>query len=189
MLISLTGPSGIGKDYIKQALLRHFATLQEVIWLTTRLQRPNEEAGRCNREPINDDTFNLLMSEGQIVFHQELYGHQYGLRREGAWFSNQGLWITEFHIDNLAEARKICFGIKTIGLIPHDIKLLESRLERRATESLVERRRRLDEAEDEIGRILANKEQFDRLLVITPENEGVIGNIAIGLVSEVLEVR
>ena len=55
MLISLTGPSGIGKDYVKQALLRHFATLQEVIWLTTRLLRPNEEDGRSNREPIDDD--------------------------------------------------------------------------------------------------------------------------------------
>lgn len=42
MLIALSGPSGIGKGFIKEKLLREYPDIKEIQWITTRKLRSTE---------------------------------------------------------------------------------------------------------------------------------------------------
>lgn len=42
MLITLTGPSGIGKGFVAEYLLARFPGVEELVWTTTRPLRPTE---------------------------------------------------------------------------------------------------------------------------------------------------
>jgi len=85
MIISFSGPSGIGKGFVKEHLLRIYPHIGELVWFTTRFPRSNEKQG--NRIHISSSEFNKLSEVGDLVLVQHLYGHRYGLKRESLLFS------------------------------------------------------------------------------------------------------
>ncbi len=129
MLFALSGPSGIGKGYIKQRIASVYPGLRELAWFTTRPLRP-EETAVGNRRPVTRETFDALVASGDCVLEQELYGNGYGLSRTEL-LSCEGVWFTEFHPENLARARTLRDDIVAIGLVTNDLDLLTERLMRR----------------------------------------------------------
>ena len=112
MIISLSGPSGIGKGFIKERLLQLYPHIQELAWFTTRTLRSNEHGG--NRIHVSLPEFNQLAGFGELVLVQDLFGHRYGLRKEDSLPSSD-IKLTELHPDNLLKALRINHAIFAIG--------------------------------------------------------------------------
>ncbi|MCX6715572.1 MAG: hypothetical protein NT077_00980 [Candidatus Taylorbacteria bacterium] len=134
MLISLTAPSGGGKEFLKKALLQRFPGLKELCWTTTRLLRHRGEIQGVTRESVSHTEFDALEKAGELAFVQSLVGGRYGIRR-GFLERTSGHFLTEFHIDNLIATSRAGHSPVAIALIPRDIAFLEERLARRGTRS------------------------------------------------------
>ena len=175
MIVSLSGPSGIGKGFIKERLLQLYPHVQELAWLTTRPQRSNELQG-SNRTHTPLPEFNELVGSGELVLVQDLFGHRYGLRKKDL-LPSLDIKLTELHPDNLLEARRINPMIFAIGLVTFDLSLLHQRLSVvRKTESLAEIERRVATARSEIETILQLRSTFASVIEVDKANEDQILN-------------
>jgi guanylate kinase len=172
MIISLSGPSGIGKGFIKEHLLKAYPFIEELVWFTTRLARPNEQGS--NRTHVSLPEFNKLANTGKLALVQDLYGHRYGLRKEDL-VPSPHIRLTEFHPDNLREALKINPAIFAIGFITFDLPLLHKRLSViRNTESAEEIEERITAARIEIETILAQSSLFASVIEVSQASEDSI---------------
>ena len=174
MIISLTGPSGAGKGYLKTALLQRFVSLKELRWTTTRSLRPGEIQGDT-RESISKQEFGELACAGEFKFVQQLFNNSYGIRRH--FLKNEsGFFLTEFHIENLilAHSQELC--LIAVGLIPQSFEFLNERLKRRATESAKEIESRLISAKNEISLINQHRHLFSLLVKFSGTNEHTVAD-------------
>lgn len=172
MIISLSGPSGIGKGFIKERLLQIYPHIQELAWLTTRPLRSSEQGG--NRIHVSLPKFNQLSEFGELVLVQDLYGHRYGLRKEDMLPSSDTK-LTELYPDNLLEALRINPSIFAIGFVTSDLSLLHKRLSVvRKTESLAEIEKRVAMAESEIVTILQRRSLFTSVIEVTEAGESLV---------------
>jgi len=172
MIISLSGPSGIGKGFIKEQLLQDYPFIKELAWFTTRSLRPNEKVGNRISVPISE--FNNLVETGKLVLVQDLYGHRYGLKKEDLLPSPQ-VSLTEFHPDNLSAAMEINPEIIAIGLVTFDLSFLRKRLSVfRNTESAAEIEQRVAVAKIEIETILRHKSLFEAVIEVAEVSESSV---------------
>lgn len=169
MIIAFSGPSGIGKGFIKEGLCRLHPHIEELKWLTTRSLRVNEAGG--NRVHVPAEEFARLVESDEVVLVQNHFGHQYGLRK-GDLSPCQGVRLTELHPSIAAEALKINPEIILIGLVTLDLSLLRKRLTViRKTESPAEIEKRLAQAEGEIRAILEQRTLFVSVVEVTEAKE------------------
>lgn len=169
MIIAFSGPSGIGKGFIKEGLLRLHPHMKELKWLTTRSLRMNENAG--NRIHVPAEQFALLVQSDEVVLAQNHFGHQYGLKK-GDLSPSQETKLTELHPSIATEALRINPEIILIGLVTFDLLLLRKRLTLiRKTESQAEIEKRLAQAEDEIKMILKQRELFASVIEVSESKE------------------
>lgn len=187
MIIALSGPSGIGKEYIKERILTTFPFLQELNWFTTRQLRTNEACS--NRTSITTSEFNKLMNANKLVLVQNLYGYLYGLKRVDL-LPTPHIRLTELHPNNIAEALKINPAIVVIGLITHDLSLLRKRLSViRNTESKSEVEKRVMAAETEIRTILRHKQLFASVIEVSEISEASISEQVLTILSPYLKKK
>lgn len=171
MLFSLTGPSGVGKGFIKHALQATFPDMRELVWLTTRPLRAKELQGPANRRTVSQGHFERLRNSGKFAVHQTLYGNSYGITLDELTRSRSGgLWITEFHIDTLADIRSFVPDFVPIALIPESMSLLQERIIARdpATAGLAVR---LGNAQREIAAILQRSAEFSLTVKVSKATE------------------
>lgn len=174
MIIALSGPSGIGKGYVKEAILKENPDVKEAVWYTTRELRPGEK----NRKSITNAEFDSLKLTGKLVLVQDMFGHRYAMCKEDL-MTTDGIILTEIHPYVVREAKIINPNIFFIGMITDDIELLRERLSvRRKTESPEEIEHRLQTAMMEISTINENRELFDEVIVVKRSNESEIAPIA-----------
>lgn len=172
MIISFSGPSGIGKGFIKERLLKLYPHIRELMWLTTRTLRSNENGG--NRIHVSLPEFNQLVEFGDLVLIQDLHGNRYGLRKEDLLPSSDVV-ITELHPDNLVEALRINPAIFAVGLVTSDLSLLHKRLSIiRKTEIKEEIEKRVATAKSEIETILRQKSLFVSIIEVTEAGEALV---------------
>lgn len=186
MIISLSGPSGIGKGFVKEGLLQLFPNIQELAWLTTRPLRPKEQSGG-NRIHVSLPEFDQMAKLGELVLLQDLFGHRYGLRKKDL-LPNSDIKLTELHPDNLLEALKINPAIFAIGLVTFDLSLLRKRLSVvRKTESLAEIEERIATARSEIATILQHKTLFTSVIEVTEAGEDRVVNEVCAVLTQHLQ--
>lgn len=174
MIISLSGPSGIGKGFTKEHLLRCYPHIEELVWFTTRPLRPNEQGG--NRTSVSSSEFDKLAKSGELTLVQDLYGHRYGLNKEDL-LPCLGTKLTELHPDNLREAFRINPAILAIGFVTFDLSLLNKRLSVvRKTESVAEIEQRITIAKIEIETILLQRAMFTSVIEVTETGEASVLN-------------
>ncbi len=167
MIISFTGPSGVGKGFLKRKLIEAYPDVKELSWATTRLPRDGETGRVC----MDDEAFARILKSGGILFDHELYGSRYGLLVSE--IDPRGSYVTELHVSNVSRASSCSWEIYRIAVLPEDIKFLETRLrDYRATETEDEIRERLAAAEDEIARI--HTETFECVFRVSQANENMI---------------
>lgn len=190
MLISLTGPSGIGKGYVRQAVLQQFPYIKELPWITTRPLRPDELQGRSNRISVERSVFESLQATGELTLVQMLHGHQYGLLRSYLAIQSAEVYLTEFQMTNLEKVRKDNVPLQAIGLLPSDLGFLRTRLvEYRGSESPTEVERRITLAEEEIITMQQHRSIFSLLITVSGENEGNVTTKVLEFLTPVLEKR
>jgi len=171
MIISITGPSGIGKGYIVRGVISQYPNIKEFVWLTTRSLRADEQ-NDCSREHISFKEFQLLRKQKKLVFVQKLFGNYYALRLTDVCNSNMQTYITEFHIDNLKKALSLGIPIVSIGLVPSSISFLRERLKSyRGTEDDYEINKRIESAKIEIEKIRERTSLFSKVFEISQFTE------------------
>ena len=174
MIIALSGPSGIGKGFMKESVLAGYPDAKELVWYTTRAPRPNE----TNRKSISEEQFASLADAGKLALVQGIFGHRYGVAVDDL-LEKSGIWLTEIHPFVVADAKQINSELRLIGLVTDDLDLLRERLTlRRKTEKPDEIGLRLKTAIDEMESIKKNAPMFERIVTISRDNESSIPIIA-----------
>ncbi len=171
MLLSITGPSGVGKGYLKRQILQVLPSFSELIWLTTRPLRPDEIEGVSNRKHISFEDLSTLKARGMLVHEQFLFGNWYALTVEELARRHSADCMTETHIDMLSAMQAVAPHVVTLALVPKTIGLLEDRLIRR--DGLLDEavRLRLEAAPKEIERIREKTSDFSLVIEVSRETE------------------
>lgn len=173
MIISLSGPSGIGKGFIKEKLLQLYPHIQELAWFTTRPLRSNERQGG-NRIYVSLPEFNQMVESGELVLVQDIFGHRYGLRKEDL-LPSSNIKMTEVNPDNMLEALSINPKIFAIGFVTFDLSLLHKRLSvLRKTESPAEIEERVTRAIGEMETILRLRSLYASVIEVTEATESLV---------------
>lgn len=173
MLITLTGPSGIGKGFIKEKLLQVYPFIEELVWFTTRDLRLNEQ--NSNRISVTNEEFNELVKSNDLVLVQnDLFGYSYGIKKKDL-LPSSSIKLTEIHVNNIKQAFEFNPTILAIALITDDFSILQNRLSFiRKTESLVEIEKRIISAKIEVESILSNKDLFTSIIEVSRASESTI---------------
>lgn len=182
MIIALTGPSGIGKGFIKEKLLQVYPFMEELTWFTTRGPRPNEQ--KSNRIFVSKEEFEVLVVSNDLVLVQnDLFGYSYGIKKKDL-LSSSCIKLTEIHVDNIKRALEINPTILVIGLITHDFSIIRNRLSViRKTEDLIEIEKRMISAKVEVETILSNKDLFASIIEIDKASEEMIFKQVISVIT------
>ena len=162
LIVSLSGPSGVGKGTILSKVREHLPESRSSVSVTTRSPREGEEEGVAYFFR-NKDQFKKMLSDGEIIEYDEYVGNFYGtpagpLKEMSASGSDVLLDLTI--AGSLALKEKFEEAV-TIFILPPSYEELESRLKGRGTETEDVVARRLAEAKGEILR--AN--EFDYVVV------------------------
>lgn len=80
-LIVLSGPSGVGKNTVLNAVLPVVPDLRYSVSATTRAPRPGEVHGR-DYFFVSDDEFDEMVRDGQLLEWAEFVGRRYGTPRD-----------------------------------------------------------------------------------------------------------
>ncbi|MBW8351797.1 guanylate kinase [Bacillus sp. IITD106] len=152
LLIVLSGPSGVGKGTVRQAIFsRPDAKFEYSISMTTRKPREGEVDG-VDYFFRSREEFEQLIKEGKLLEYAEYVGNYYGTPLD---YVNETLAsgkdvFLEIEVQGAKQVReKVPDGL-FIFLMPPNLNELESRIVGRGTESIELIRNRMEAAKREI---------------------------------------
>jgi guanylate kinase len=166
MLVIISGPSGVGKDTIIEALRRlpRERDAHYVVTCTTRARRPGEEDGKSYHF-LDRARFARLRQAGQFLEANEVHGHWYGTPRDQvrtALAAGRDV-ILKIDVQGAQVVKETVPEALLIFLVPPSLEDLFHRLRSRATESADELELRQRNAAIELAR------QHDYDYVVTNE--------------------
>jgi guanylate kinase len=160
----VSGPSGVGKDTVIEAL-RHLpdgATRHYVVTCTTRPRRAYEVDG-VHYQFMDDVAFRQLRDSGGLLEANDVHGHWYGTpRRQVRRALRQGKdVILKIDVQGAAEVKQKVPEALLVFLVPPSLEDLFGRLQSRATESADE----LDLRQRNAALELARQKDYDYVVV------------------------
>jgi guanylate kinase len=161
-LIVLTGPSGVGKGTLLNALLAEHPELYLSISATTRSPRGAEEDG-VEYYFYTRDRFEAAIAAGEMLEWAEFAGNYYGtpIAPVKAQIDAGISVILEIELAGARQVAKIFPAAVRIFILPPNIDELETRIRQRATDPEAAILRRLAQARVEI----AAADEFDYQIV------------------------
>lgn len=168
LLISITGPSGAGKRYVKERIIARYPFVRELTWITTRPLRAGELLN-ADRKTVSVNQFRKYQKRGSFIIDQNLFGHFYGLEKRvflKAVESSDIYW-TEFHIDSLVWITELGFSVISIALVPLSTALLRRRLNNRGGSRDGEIEERIAAVQAEVDKINCHRDLFQRIIDIS----------------------
>jgi guanylate kinase len=164
MLIILSGPSGVGKDTIIEALRRSPGghAYHYVVTCTTR-ERRNGEVDGVDYHFLTEPAFEDLRVRGELLEWAEVHGHLYGTPRGAvreALAAGQDV-ILKIDVQGAAAVKARVPQALLIFLVPPSLEALFQRLQSRATETADELELRQRNAAIE----LAQQDHYDYVVV------------------------
>ena len=164
MLVIISGPSGVGKDTIIEALQKrgHRPAYHYVVTCTTRSRRPNEIDG-VSYSFVSQAEFAALRDGGELLEANEVHGNWYGTPRAGVRGALTGGQHAILKIDvQGARVVKACVPeALLIFVVPPSFETLVEHLKARRTESAEQLEIRQRDAAVE----LARKDDYDYVVV------------------------
>jgi guanylate kinase len=146
MLITVTGPSGTGKDAVISALVEQEPMVTRFVTATTRSPRPGEVEG-VNYHFLSKEEFERRLAVGGFYEHNPGYhGNYYGTLKSvvDAHFEAGMDVISDINIDGVRAFEKVLpERLFRVLILPPSRERLEQRLTRRNPELAEEGRRRL----------------------------------------------
>ncbi|MFI5261094.1 MAG: guanylate kinase [Candidatus Limnocylindrales bacterium] len=164
MLVIISGPSGVGKDTIIDALRRSPGgpAYHYVVTCTTRARRQGEVDGVDYRF-LSEAAFAHLRETGALLEWAEVHGHWYGTPRDAvraALLDGQDV-ILKIDVQGAATVKAGVPEALLIFLVPPSLEALFQRLRSRATERAEELELRQRNAAIE----LAQQDHYDYVVV------------------------
>ncbi|WP_372406352.1 guanylate kinase [Streptomyces luteireticuli] len=163
-LTVLSGPSGVGKSTV----VAHMRKAHPEVWLsvscTTRKPRPGEREG-VQYFFVNDEEFDKLVANGELLEWAEFAGNRYGTPRQAVLDRLEAgePVLLEIDLQGARQVRSSMEDAQLVFLAPPGWDELVRRLTGRGTESPEVIERRLAAAKTE----LAAESEFDTTLVNT----------------------
>lgn len=161
-LIVITGPSGVGKGTLVQALLDRHPDIYLSLSTTTRSPRPGEVAGQ-DYNFVDRQTFEAMLEQGELLEWAEYAGNYYGTPRTTVEEQlNQGrLVLLEIEVLGARQVKQTFPTALRLFILPPSLAELEQRLRGRGKDSEEAIARRLEQAKTE----LAARGEFDCQIV------------------------
>ena len=138
MLVIISGPSGVGKDTIIDALRRRprDPDYHYVVTCTTREQRPGEVDG-VSYQFLSTEAFLELRDGGGLLEANEVHGHWYGTPRgqvREALAAGHDV-ILKIDVQGAQQVKERVPNALLVFVVPPSLETLFRRLRSRATES------------------------------------------------------
>jgi guanylate kinase len=154
-VVIISGPSGVGKDSIIEAMQRRRPSHPRhyVVTVTTRARRPNEIAG-VSYHFLTMEAYLSLRDDDGLLEASDVYGNWYGTPRDQV---QQALAagrdaILKIDVQGAHKVRQKVRDALLIFVVPPSLEELQARLVGRSTESPADLDRRLRDAEYELSR-------------------------------------
>lgn len=164
LLVIISGPSGVGKDTIIEALARRprQPDYHYVVTCTTRAPRRGEIPGR-SYQFLTLERFHALRDAGELLEANEVHGHWYGTpRRDVARALAAGHdVILKIDVQGAQAVKARVPHALLVFIVPPSLEALFQRLRSRATETADELEIRQRNAAIE----LARQGDYDRVVV------------------------
>jgi guanylate kinase len=168
MLVIISGPSGVGKDTIIEALQRrgHLPAYHYVVTCTTRAPRGNEIDG-VSYNFLTVPEFLALRDAGELLEANEVHGNWYGTPRAGVRdaLARRQHAILKIDVQGAEAVKREVPGALLIFVLPPSMETLVEHLRARRTESAEQLEIRQRNAALE----LARKDDYD-YVVVNQEN-------------------
>jgi len=168
LLVIISGPSGVGKDTIIEALRERprDPDYHYVVTCTTRAPRPGEVPG-VSYQFLTPEGFHALRDAGELLEANEVHGNWYGTPRAGvrdALIRGQHA-ILKIDVQGAEVVKRKVPGALLIFVLPPSLETLAEHLRARRTETAEQMEIRQRDAALE----LARKEDYD-YVVVNEEN-------------------
>lgn len=162
LLITISGPSGVGKDSLMRALAESDPRLERVVTATSRPPRSDEEDGVAYFF-LTKNEFERRVATGDFVEHAEVHGDYKGvLKAELERILRDGRDpLLQVDVQGAATIRSLIPQALTIFVKPESMEALIERRKRRGSMSDEEAERRAQDAHDE----LARADEFDHVVI------------------------
>lgn len=179
MIVTLTGPSGVGKGHLTFSIQSVF-NAKIVPWTTTRRPRGND-LSIGNRRFVSREDFVHMNSQGLLTGVQVLHGEHYGLEKSILDHVRENeLYVCEINSANVLEMFPFIRCRFSIALISENSGLLRNRIvSREPTISDSQLSSRLEIAIREVELIKAHSAQFHLLVNIDLYPETAVVPLAI----------
>ncbi len=164
LLITLSGPSGVGKDSTLAALRDAGFPAHYAVTATTRPPRAGERDG-VDYYFVDDAAFRRMIEGGELLEHAVVYGRYYGVPKApiAEALRRGDDVLVDVDVQGAATIRALVPQAVTVFLLPDSMADLEARLRGRDTEDEEAFRRRMDTVRAEIDRL----PEFDYAVVNT----------------------
>lgn len=163
MIVTLSGVTGTGKSFFKNAIAEKLK-FKNLVIVTTRDKRQGEIDG-IDKEFVSEDEFQDLKNKDKIVVDFEFLGSKYAYRKKE--LNSEDDQVTEVHYSTIYEMKKYAKNIFSIYIIPKDLERAKQELKKRKLDPEIEKDR-LKEIDEHIEEYKQNKElqkQFDYVFV------------------------
>lgn len=169
-LLVLTGPSGVGKGTILQALLTRHPDVWLSVSATTRPPRPGERHGE-NYFFLDRQTFMDQVERGEFLEWAEFAGHAYGTPAgpiQSRLRAGQAV-VLEIEVEGARQVRRHLPSAVLVFLRPPSMATLEERIRARGSDSEDAIAKRIARAREE----LARAEEFDHVILNGDLNQAI----------------
>ena len=186
LFVVLSGPSGAGKSTLMQRFVERYPDFVRCLSVTTRPPRGTERNG-VDYFFVGEEEFAERVENNQLLEHAQVFGkHSYGTPRtfvDSQLASGRSV-IKDVDVQGAFTIRGTFPGALHIFVVPPDRAEIESRLRSRGTETEEAIRRRLNEADRELG-------VWDRYdyLIINRDLDHAVDDLATIVAAERLRVR
>jgi guanylate kinase len=151
----LSAPSGAGKTTLYNGLRKIYPEIELSVSCTTRSRRAGEINGRDYRF-LSDSQFDRLKGRGEFAEWAKVHGYYYGTPKkplERCVRAGRDI-LLDIDVQGARQIKKACPQAVSIFLLPPSLRELERRLAARGTDGRDTIRRRLANAQGEIGEII-----------------------------------